>query len=301
MLRLALGIVVLSCLAAVQAAEPLFQAQPFTRAGLFTDGIEGPACDAQGNIYCVKFGGEHTLGKTTPKGKSELFITLPEGSTANGIRFAPDGYMYVADYTGHQILKVNPLTRELTVFAHEPKMNQPNDLAVAPDGCFYASDPDWKNSTGQIWRFDRAGKASLVAKDMGTTNGIDLSPDGQVLYVNESVQRCVWAFSVSSDGSLSNKRLIKEFPDFGFDGMRVDAKGDLYITRHGKGTVVKLSPQGKVIQEIELPGSKPSNLCFGGPDGRTIYVTEMEHGRLVSFRVDEPGLEWLRMQAWQRP
>lgn len=278
-------------------AEPiLFKATPLTEKGLFTDGIEGPACDAEGNIYCVKFGGEHTLGKTTPEGKAELFVHLPAGSTANGIRFGLDGLMYVADYTRHNILRIDPATKAIEVFSHGPEMNQPNDLAAAANGSFYASDPNWNEGTGQIWHIDRRGKMIRVAKDMGTTNGIDISPDGKTLYVNESVQRKVWAFSIEPDGSLTGKRLLKEFPDFGFDGMRVDVKGNLYITRHGKGTVVKLSPAGEILQEITLPGTQPSNLCFGGPDGRTVYVTEMQGGQLLQFRVDHPGLEWQRTQ-----
>ncbi len=279
------------------AQEKLYEATALTEPGLFTGGIEGPACDAQGNIYCVKFGGEHTLGKTTPEGKAELFVNLPEGSKANGIRFGPDGMMYVADYTGHNVLKVDPDTKTVSVFAHEAGLNQPNDLAMAADGVMYASDPNWKAGTGQLWRIDRKGVFTRVAEGMGTTNGIDLSPDGKTLYVNESVQRKVWAFTVvPPDGTLTDKRLVKEFPDFGFDGMRIDVAGNLYISRHGKGTVVKLSPKGEILKEIVLPGKNPSNVCFGGPDGRTVYVTEMEHGQLVQFRVDKPGLEWQRMQ-----
>ncbi|HEY1080711.1 MAG TPA: SMP-30/gluconolactonase/LRE family protein [Prosthecobacter sp.] len=284
---------------ALSAAEPLFQASALTEKGLFTDGIEGPACDENGNIFCVKFGGEHTLGKTTPEGKASLFATLPEGSTANGIRRGPDGFLYVADYTGHNILKVDPATAKIEVWAHEPSLSQPNDLAILDDGSFYASDPDWKAGTGRLWRIDKDRKFRLVAENMGTTNGIDVSPDGKTLYVNESLQRKVWAFDIAEDFGLTNKRLLKEFPDHGFDGMRMDVKGNLYITRHGKGTVVKLSPKGQILQEISLPGSKPSNICFGGPDGRTAYVTEMENGQLVQFRVDQPGLEWQRLQDWK--
>ncbi|MSV30458.1 MAG: SMP-30/gluconolactonase/LRE family protein, partial [Bryobacterales bacterium] len=161
----------------------------------------------------------------------------------------------------------------------------------------YASDPNWKDGTGQIWFIDRNGRVKRVAPAMGTTNGIDVSPDGKKLYVNESVQRNVWEFQIQKDGSLSGKRLLIQFPDFGFDGMRCDVDGNLYITRHGKGVVAKVSPEGKLIREIPVLGSKPSNICFGGPDGRTAYVTEMEHGRLVQFRVDRPGLEWTR---WKR-
>jgi sugar lactone lactonase YvrE len=276
------------------AAEELYRAEPFTAPGLFTSGIEGPAVDGDGNIYCVKFGGEHTLGRVTPEGRAELFLNLPEGSTANGIRFGPDGLLYVADYTGHNILQVDPATKAVRVFAHEARMSQPNDLTLAADGTIYASDPDWKNSTGRIWRIDRAGRVTLAAEGLGTVNGIDLSPDGRTLYVNESVQRVIWSFRVGLDGGISDKREFARFADHGFDGMRVDVTGRLHVTRHGKGTVVVLSAKGEVLHEVDVLGSKPSNLCFGGPDGRTVYVTEMEHGRLVKFRTEQPGQEWQR-------
>ena len=121
-------------------------------------------------------------------------------------------------------------------------------------------------------------------------------PDGKTLYVNESVQRNIWAYTIEADGTLSGKRLLKSFDDFGMDGMRVDVDGNLYVTRYSKGTVVKLSPQGKLLREITVPGAKPSNISFGGPDGRTAYVTEVVQGRLLQFRVDRPGLEWQRGQ-----
>jgi sugar lactone lactonase YvrE len=76
------------------------------------------------------------------------------------------------------------------------------------------------------------------------------------------------------------------------DGMRCDVKGNLYITRFGKGTVVKLSPAGKVLTEIPLTGKKVTNIAFGGSDGKTAYVTLMDQGNLETFRVDEPGREW---------
>ncbi len=83
--------------------------------------------------------------------------------------------MYVADYTGHNVLKIDPKTKKIAVFAHEAAMNQPNDLAIAPDGTLYASDPDWDKGTGQLWKIGTDGKVTKVAADMGTTNGIDVS------------------------------------------------------------------------------------------------------------------------------
>jgi gluconolactonase len=276
--------------------EKLFVAKPFTADKSFTPGIEGPNCDKDGNVYAVNYQKEQTIGRVTPDGKAEIFVTLPGKSTGNGIVFDRDGFMYVADYMAHNVLKIDMKTKRITVFAHNDKMNQPNDLAIAPDGTLYASDPNWKKDTGQLWRIDKDGKTHLLAKNMGTTNGIEVSPDGKTLYVNESVQRNVWAFPIKADGSLGEKKLLKKFPDHGFDGMRADVDCNLYITRYGKGTVAVLSPKGEILREIDVLGKQPSNICFGGPDGRTVYVTEVEHCRLVSFRVDRPGLAW---QRWQ--
>jgi gluconolactonase len=232
----------------------------------------------------------------TPQGKAEIWVRLPGKSTGNGIVFDQKGTMYVADYVGHNVLKIDTETKKVSVFAHKDDMNQPNDLAIAPDGTLYASDPNWNKGTGQVWMIDVKGKTKLVAQKMGTTNGIEVSPDGKTLYVNESVQRNVWSFPINKDGTLGEKKLLKKFDDHGFDGMRCDVDGNLYITRYGKGTVAVLSPEGKVLREIDVLGKSPSNLCFGGPDGRTVYVTEVTKQRLVQFRVEKPGLAWKRWQ-----
>jgi sugar lactone lactonase YvrE len=298
MRRSALACSLLLALAALLPAadgEKLFVATSLTAEKAFTPGIEGPACDAEGNVYAVNFARQQTIGKVSPDGKGEVWVTLPGKSTGNGIVFDGKGRMYVADYVGHNVLRIDPKTKKVTVFAHDDRMNQPNDLAIAPDGTLYASDPNWGDNTGQVWRVTE-GKANLVARKMGTTNGIEVSPDGKTLYVNESVQRNVWAFDIAADGGLTNKRLLKKFPDHGFDGMRCDVDGNLYISRYGKGTVAVLSPSGKVLREIDVLGASPSNLCFGGPDGRTVYVTEVTKQRLVQFRVDRPGLSWKRWQ-----
>ena len=275
-------------------SETLYVATPLTATNAFTAGIEGPACDRAGNIYAVNFAKQQTIGRTTPAGETEVFVTLRKDSVGNGIRFDRAGRMYVADYVGHNVLRINPATRAIEVLVHEPLMNQPNDLAIAPNGTLYASDPNWGDKTGQLWRVDPDGKTTRLAKGMGTTNGVEVSPDGKRLYVNESVQRNVWVFDIQPDGGIANKRLLRQFPDHGFDGMRCDADGNLYITRYGKGTVVVLSPAGEILREIDVLGARPSNLCFGGPDGRTVYVTEVVHRRLVKFRVETPGAAWKR-------
>ena len=274
----------------------IYKSEDFTAPEEFTSGIEGPATDAEGNIYVVNFEKEGTIGKVTREGKSSLFVNLPEGSTGNGIRLDNEGNMLVADYTGHNVLKIDILSKTIDIYAHGDSMNQPNDLAIGTNGTLYASDPNWKESTGNLWRIDTNRSLVLLEADMGTTNGLELSPDEKTLYVNESVQRNVWAYDLSSSGEISGKRLLIRFPDFGMDGMRCDVEGNIYITRHGKGTVAMVSPEGKLLQEIQLTGKKPSNITFGGDDGKTCYVTLQDRGSLESFRVEYPGREWKMRQ-----
>lgn len=271
--------------------NPLFKSAELTPVKSFTRGAEGPAVDSKGIVYAVNYGKEGTIGQVSPDGKSGLFIELPSGSVGNGIRFDSKGNMLIADYTRHNVLKVNMQTKEISVFAHNPEMSQPNDIAIDDRDRLFASDPNWKEGTGRIWRIDLDGKSTLL-ETMGTTNGIEVSPDNKYLYVNESVQRKVWKYDLNANGEISNKRLIHEFPDFGMDGMRCDAKGNLYITRHGKGAIAILSPEGKLLKEIPTIGKLPSNIAFGGKDGRTVYITLQDRGNMESFRVEHPGREW---------
>lgn len=270
----------------------IYQSEEFTEPGLFPSGIEGPAVDALGILYAVNFESTGTIGKVDADGEASLFVKLPEGSIGNGIRFNSKGDMFIADYTKHNILKVDMDTKEISVFAHNEAMNQPNDIAIMDNDILLASDPDWKNSKGQIWRIDSDGTVALLEGNMGTTNGIEVSPDNKTLYVNESVQRNVWAYDLSAQGEISNKRLLIKFEDFGMDGMRTDVKGNLYITRHGKGTVVKVSPQGKILREIELKGKTPSNIAFGGSSGKTAFITLQDNGNLETFDIEDPGREF---------
>lgn len=299
MLALATCAIAPGILAAENATRP---APSFTAGGTvdvvaentFTAGIEGPAVGPDGALYAVNYAREGTIGRVTlhPDGaRAELYLELPAGSVGNGIRFDARGRMYVADYTAHRILRIDPQDRSVDVHAHEPRMHQPNDIAIAPDDTLYASDPRWAGDDGQLWRIDPDGSTHLLEAGMGTTNGIEVSPDGRTLYVNESVQRRVWAYDIGAGGALSGKRLFVAFADHGLDGMRCDAAGNLYIARYGAGTVAVVSPQGNLLREVRLRGVRPTNLAFGGEDGRTVFVTLQDRGAIESFRADWPGRE----------
>jgi len=293
-LQLSLHLLLAGCFLVViprkSNSQELFKSSLFTPVNSFTSGVEGPAVDKSGTVYAVNFNHQGTIGQVTPRGVATVFIELPGGSIANGIRFDRRGNMFIADYTNHNVLKVEMSTKKLTVFAHESRMHQPNDIAIDSKDRIYASDPDFKAGNGRIWRIDSDGKATLLDSLQGPANGIEISTDEKTLYVNAVPK--VWAYDLLPTGEVGKKRLLVEFPDFGMDGMRCDTKGNLYIARFGKGTVVKVSPGGKVIREIALIGKRPTNVAFGGKDGCTVYVTLQDQRNIESFLVDFPGREW---------
>jgi DNA-binding beta-propeller fold protein YncE len=278
-------------------AQPLFESRQLTPNGEYTFGIEGPAVDAAGNFYAVNHLRPGTIGKVAAgAARSELFAELPPGSIGVSTRFGRDNRMFVADYKQHNIFVFGSGAATPRVYFHSDSFNQPNDMAIARDGTIYASDPNWKRRDGQVWRIvpdgeTGRGEPMTGTRKFGTTNGIDLSPDEKTLYVGESETREIWAYRV--DGAkLAAPRLVRKFADHSLDGLRTDIDGRIYVARILKGTIEVLTPDGKTIREIPLRASEPTNLAFGGPDGKTVYVTQRKGGFIEMFRVDRPGREF---------
>jgi len=259
------------------SCDKQLESSDFTEEGSFTDGIEGPATDHRGNIYAVNFEEQGTIGKITANGESSVFVKLPNGSIGNGIRFGETNQMFVADYINHNILEIDLSSKKIEIFANELKANQPNDIAISPNKTLYASDPNWSNNTGKLWKISKEKGFELLEKEMGTTNGIEVSPDGKKLYVNESVQRKIWVYDIIDNGFIANKQEFIAFEDFGLDGMRCDRKGNIYVCRYEKGTIAVISPTGKLLREIKLKGKKPTNITFSN-DYMKCYITIADRG-----------------------
>ena len=270
LMLVALILIIISC-------DQQMQSSDFTAEGSFTDGVEGPATDHEGNIYAVNFKEQGTIGKVTPTGESSIFVKLPNGSIGNGIRFGEKNQMFVADYVNHNILEIDLRSKKVEIYANEMKANQPNDIAISPNKTLYASDPNWSDNTGNLWKVTKEKGFELLEAGMGTTNGVEVSNDGKKLYVNESVQRKIWVYDIVENGLISNKQELISFEDFGLDGMRFDGNGNLYVCRFGKGTIAVISPKGKLLKEIELKGEKPTNITFSN-DYKKCYVTIADRG-----------------------
>jgi len=280
------------------AEDALFVSKRITPQGEYTSGIEGPAVDASGNLYVVNFQQSGTIGKlAVGASQSQLFTSLPAGGIGNGIRFDRQGRMYVADFKKHTVWVIERGETTPQVYFHSDRFNQPNDLAIAADGTLYASDPRFASPAGgQIWRITRGadgkgqGEVMSSTRRLGVTNGIDLSPDGATLYVSESNSRQVWAYRL--DGSkLLDPRLVRTFADFEVDGLRTDIDGRIYLARLSAGKIAIIGADGSLQREVPVSGKQPTNLTFGGPDGRTVFVTQKEGRFIEAFRVDRPGRE----------
>ncbi|MGC2781544.1 MAG: SMP-30/gluconolactonase/LRE family protein [Bradyrhizobium sp.] len=279
------------------AAPKLFESTQLTPSGEYTFGIEGPAVDRDGNLYVVNLGKPGTIGRLAPDATaSEKFTELPDGSIGNAIRIDASGVMFVADYKKHNIFAIAPGTVEPRLVFHADDMSQPNDITLARDGTIYASDPNWKARSGRIWRIAKAADGSMqgvsmtAPRAMGTANGIDLGPDGRTLYVGESNSGEVWSYAIEGE-TLTKAKLIRTFEPNTIDGLRTDASGRLFVARILKGAIAVLAPDGRVVREILLKAKEPTNLAFGGSDGKTVFVTQRQGGFIESFRTDVEGRE----------
>jgi sugar lactone lactonase YvrE len=294
----------------VAADEPMFVSKPISPANEYTTGIEGPAVSAAGELYVMnvarpsddpnKKGG---IGRLKPgASKSELFAILPDDSVGNGSRFDSQGRMYVADYVNHKIFVFEPGDATPREY-FRGQFHQPNDLAIGRDGTLYASDPKASDGIGQIWQITRGpdglGRGAIMAppQTMGITNGIDLSPDNATLYVSESQfshsgarrRASIWAYRIDG-AALADPRLVIEFPQGDVDGLRVDTDGRILVARPSFGTVSIVTPQGHLVRDVKTAGTDPTNLTFGGADGRDVFVTQAQKAKrfIERFRTDRP-------------
>ena len=159
----------------------------------------------------------------------------------------------------------------------------PND--ETPDGkggAYLTASGPWESEpiVGKVYHLSAAGVLDVVADDLHYANGIQLSPDGQTLYVAESEAGRVTAFSVAPDGTLSGRRNYVSLSDLGEpdgypDGLRLGPDGNLYIGQYSAGRILVLGPDRKLIRKLEVPSKAAPNLAFSA-DGKTIYVTAVD-------------------------
>lgn len=254
---------------------------PGARLEKLADGFrftEGPACDAEGNVYFTDQPNDRIL-KWGTDGKLSTFLQ-PSGRS-NGLCFDGKGNLIACADEQNQLWSIDPNTKNVTVLVKDYQgklLNGPNDVWVHPGGGIYFTDPLYKRDYWKRGPMEQDGQhvyhlsadqktLTRVAEDLKQPNGIIGTPDGKTLYVADIGARRTYAYDVQADGKLADKRL---FCEMGSDGLTIDDEGNVYLT--GKGVTV-FDKSGKRIEQIDVPEGWTANVCFGGRDRRTLFIT----------------------------
>jgi gluconolactonase len=254
---------------------------------------EGPAADAQGNVFFTDQPNDRIL-KWSIDGKLSTFMQ-PCGRS-NGLCFDAKGNLWACADEKNELWRIDPPGKATVVVKdYQGKLlNGPNDVWVAPNGAVYFTDPFykrpyWKRGPPEqdrqaVYRLSPDGqKLARVADDLRQPNGIIGTPDGKTLYVADIGAGKTFAYDIRPDGSLANKRL---FCATGSDGMTIDGEGNVYLT--GKGVTV-FDKAGKKIQHIAVPEGWTANVCFGGKDMHTLFITASRSLYALRMRVKGVG------------
>lgn len=241
---------------------------------------EGPVWDPAGFLY-ISDEEQNKIYKVSLDGQKTDVIALgdPDGSTYDREHRLIDCASVL-----RAIIRISP-DGKFTILADHfegKKFNSPNDVVLGPDGALYFTDPTMDLPAGEkqelsfqgVFRLDAVGKVTLLTKELSQPNGLAFSPDGKKFYVDDSQQRNIRVYDFQQDGTLANGRIFGEEPggkgDGVPDGIKVDRKGNLYVT--GPGGIWVWNAQGQHLGTILMP-EQPANLAWGGPDLATLYIT----------------------------
>ena len=286
---------------------------------------EGPIAMPDGSVILVEIE-RGTLTRVWSDGRKEVVAKL--GGGPNGAAIGPDGKCYVCnnggfrwhedggllrpvlqadDYSGGRIERVDLDTGAIEVLytvVDGIKLRGPNDIVFDRHGGF------WFTDLGKVRQRDQDRGAVYYAKADGSLilevvqpmvhpNGIGLSPEGDRLYVAESLTGRLWAFAITGPGEIKKQpwpspnggKLIRGMGDYQlFDSLVVEANGNICVATLFKGAITVVSPDGDIVEQVMMPDLYTTNICFGGPDLKTAYVTLSSTGRLVAVEWPRSGL-----------
>ena len=250
---------------------------------------EGPAVDAQGNVFFTDQP-NNRIHKWSVDGRLSIFHKSP--GRANGLYFDKKGNLLACADLNNELWLID-MNGKVTVLVKGykgRKLNGPNDLWEDPKGGIYFTDPFYKRPYWNRGPMEQDGKHVYylgpnrkklirVTNDLVTPNGIIGTPDGKLLYVADLGAKKSYVFNINADGTLSNKKL---FCSMGSDGMTIDNEGNVYLT--GKGVTV-FNSTGEKIEHIDIDAGWTANVCFGGQDRHTLFITAQTSLYCLRMRV----------------
>jgi gluconolactonase len=273
----------------------------------FKDGLEGGVWNRKGGYLLFSNKPERLINKWTPDGKLSVYLNLaevakiadPKASLSSGTTMDREGRLVYCSPGERAVIRIEPDGKRTIVAAQYQgkRLSHPNDLVYKSDGTLYFTD-NGDPPAGEIGELPTSayllknGQIHLITTgQLEHPNGIAVSPDEKFLYINDSAKRQVWRFEIQPDDTAINGRLwlnMSSDKAAGVpDGMRVDKKGNVYDA--GPGGIWIVSPEGKHIGTLLIPPpDRPTNLAFGGADGKTLYL--MNHTSLYRIRLNIEGV-----------
>lgn len=257
---------------------------------LFT---EGPAVDSQGNIYFTDQPNDRIM-KWSTDGVVSVYM---EGTgRSNGLFIDKEDNLIACADLENQMWLIDK-NKNITVLVKDfegKKLNGPNDLWIDPKGGIYFTDPFYKRDywtrTEKEIEEERVyylspdrKKVTVAASGLMQPNGIVGTPDGKKLYVADIKGRKTYSYKINTDGTLTDKTL---FADMGSDGMTLDSKGNVYLT--GRGVTV-FNAKGEKLETIEIDSPWTANVCFGGKDRKTLFITASKS--VFTLKMKTKGVE----------
>jgi gluconolactonase len=250
--------------------------------------LEGPAFDRAGNLYCVDLA-HSRIFRISPQGEWHLFSEYD--GKPNGLKIHRDGRIFVADGK-YGILVFDPPTGQRSTVLGD--LDGPNDLVFADNGDLYFTDPgrsDLGNPNGRVFRLRTDGTVDLLMQNLPFPNGLVLTPLQNELYVALSYTLQVVRLALHGDAPYRWRGFLQLSGGLGGpDGMAVDELGNVVVVHAGFGTVWLFSPIGEPLARLRsCAGIRTTNVAYGGADRRTLFITESEHGVILTARMEVPG------------
>ena len=257
--------------------------------------LEGPCFDGAGNLYVVDI----PHGRIFRIAPDRTWTLLAEwDGEPNGLALHPDGRLFITDYK-NGILSIHPekgIIETVLGRRNSERFKGVNDLVFARNGDLYFTDQGQtglQDPTGRVYRLRPDGGLDCLLQNGPSPNGLVLAADESVLFVAMTRDNSVWRLPLLPDGSTSK---VGRFASFhgtsGPDGMAADEAGNILLAHASLGAVFVLGPQGEPVARIaSCRGRTVTNLAFGGPDRRTIFMTDFETGSVLMAPWRAPGLQ----------
>lgn len=263
--------------------------------------LEGPSFDRRGHLWVVDIPTGRIL-RIDPGG-AVTTIAHYEGEP-NGLKIHRDGRIFVADHA-RGLLTVDPATGATSVVLDRPfgeRFRGLNDLLFARNGDLYFTDQgesDLRDPAGRLYRLEAGGRLECLLDSVPSPNGLVLTPDESILYLAVTRANAVWRLPLAALGGFAPGRLglgrvgtwVQLSGGIGPDGMAMDVEGRVAIAHPGLGSVWVVDRRGEPVRRIRcVEGARPTNVAFGGPDRRTLYITEADSGTVQTAELEVPGL-----------